>query len=260
MSSLPIEQFIEKNNFNQSVNLGLDHLVGMEIFKMTINGKNQSVSLFIKRVFDLVLTIPGIIILFPVMLVIAILIKIDSPGPIFFRQKRVGKDEKIFYIYKFRSMVNGKKKSKQYFVAENDENITNIGKILRKSKLDELPQLFNVLKGEMSLVGPRPMIPEIVSYYPSVIKKVVFSVPPGITGLASIAYMEESEILESASNPKQLYVQIIIPAKLRLYSKYVQVRNLWLDIKIIFLTLVYLFRMYYGIIKKVKPQRLKYIF
>ncbi|MGE5583723.1 MAG: sugar transferase [Bacillota bacterium] len=226
-----------------------------EIFESALKYKNRPFPLLVKRVFDLVFTIPGIVLLLPLMLLITIFIKTDSPGPAIFKQKRVGKNGRIFEIYKFRSMAAGTEKLGKYFTAENDKNITRVGKVLRKLKLDELPQLFNVLKGEMSLVGPRPMIPEIVSHYPTVIKDVVLSVKPGITDFASIAYIEEGKLLEVAQNPGKLYIQIIIPAKLRFYAQYVQTHNIWLDFKIVLLTIIYLLKLFLCIIMKTEHRK-----
>lgn len=156
--------------------------------------KQSTVSLVSKRLFDLALTIPALIVCLPFLVIFAVLIRIDSPGPAFFRQKRVGKKGRLFNIYKFRTMLDGTESLGKYFVADNDDCITRIGKFLRKYKIDELPQLFNVLKGDMSLVGPRAMIPRIVAQYPAPVRNIVLSVPPGITGLASIAYIDENEI------------------------------------------------------------------
>lgn len=201
------------------------------------------VSLFAKRFFDLGLTIPALIICSPLLFLFGFLIRMDSPGPAFFKQKRVGVNGRLFDIYKFRTMADGTEKLGKYFVADNDHDITRIGKFLRKFKIDELPQLINVLKGDMSLVGPRPMIPRIVAQYPALVKNIVLSVPPGITCLASIAYIDENEILSVAVNPKFLYDKHILPMKLHYYVYYVLSHNIWLDFKIILLTFLYLTRL-----------------
>lgn len=212
--------------------------------------KQNSASLFAKRLFDLVLTIPVLIICLPFLLIFAVLIRFDSPGPAIFKQKRVGLEGRLFNIYKFRTMRQGTEALGKYFVADNDDCITRIGRFLRKYKIDELPQLINVLKGDMSLVGPRAMIPKIVAQYPAAVKNIVLSVPPGLTGFDSIAYIDENEMLSMASNPKYLYDKHILPMKLHYYIYYVFTHNVWLDLKIILLTIVYLARILYGSIRK----------
>jgi lipopolysaccharide/colanic/teichoic acid biosynthesis glycosyltransferase len=197
---------------------------------------------FAKRVFDLVLAAPGFILMLPVFLVTAVLIKLDSPGPVIFRQTRVGINEGHFQIYKFRTMKAGTEKMGKFFVREDDPQLTRLGKILRRLKIDELPQLWNVIKGEMSMVGPRPMIPEIVAHYPPRAKGIVLSVPPGITDFASLVYMNEGEILSKAADPEELYVKQMIPSKLYYYVYYVKEQSVWVDVKIIGMTLWRLFR------------------
>jgi lipopolysaccharide/colanic/teichoic acid biosynthesis glycosyltransferase len=152
-------------------------------------------------------------------------------------------------------MLDGTESLGKYFVADNDHCITRTGKFLRKYKIDELPQLINVLIGDMSLVGPRPMIPRIVAQYPASVRNIVLSVPPGITGLASIAYIDENEMLSASSNPKYLYDKHILPIKLHYYVYYVFAHNVWLDLKIILLTFVYLARLIYGSIRKKEHQK-----
>ena len=189
-----------------------------------------------KRIFDLVFTIPGLILLTPVFIIIAIWIRLDSPGPVFFRQVRVGRQGKLFRIFKFRTMVvNAEQMGAQITVGE-DRRITRSGKYLRKYKLDELPQLFNVLRGHMSLVGPRPEVPKYVEFYPPEIKNIVLSVPPGITDIASIEYRDESDILGRAKDPEKVYVEEILPVKLAYYLKYVRERNLLQDFLIVLRT------------------------
>jgi lipopolysaccharide/colanic/teichoic acid biosynthesis glycosyltransferase len=221
-----------------------------DIYEIARQCKTRPLPLMAKRVFDVLLTLPVTVFLLPVFLIIAVFIKLDSAGPVIFKQKRVGKKEKLFKIYKFRTMLAGTEKLGKYFICEHDTRITRVGKILRKYKIDELPQLFNVLRGEMSLVGPRPMIPKIVDQYPPSVRKVVLSVPPGITGIDSIVYIDESEMLESVSNPTQLYTNQIIPMKLYYYLNYVRMHNIWLDLQIIFLTLVYIIRFLYNSFRK----------
>lgn len=219
--------------------------------------RQSSASLFAKRLFDLVLTVPVLLVCLPLFLLIGIIIKIDSAGPVFFTQKRVGRQGMLFTIYKFRTMISGAESMGKYFVAENDDQITRFGKIMRKFKIDELPQLINVFKGDMSLVGPRPMIPRIVAQYPTEVRNIVLSVPPGITGLASIAYIDETELLSTVNNPKILYDKHILPMKLHYYVYYVQVHNVWFDFKIILLTFVYLTRLFFQSLKKPEPQKFK---
>lgn len=226
-----------------------------DVDEVFLTYKQSSASLFAKRLFDLALTIPALIVCLPFLVIFAVLIRIDSPGPAFFRQKRVGKEGRLFNIYKFRTMLDGTENLGKYFVADNDDCITWLGKFLRKYKIDELPQLFNVLKGDMSLVGPRAMIPRIVAQYPASVRNIVLSVPPGITGLASIAYIDENEMLSASSNPKYLYDKHILPMKLHYYVYYVFVHNVWLDLKIILLTFVYLARLIYGSILKKEDRK-----
>lgn len=227
-----------------------------DIDEVFLSYRQSFVSLFTKRIFDLGLTIPVLIISLPLFLIITVLIRIDSPGPAFFKQKRVGMQGRLFNIYKFRTMLDGTENLGKYFVADNDNCITRIGKFLRKFKIDELPQLLNVLKGDMSLVGPRAMVPRIVAQYPASVKNIVLSVPPGITGLASIAYIDENEMLSAASNPKYLYDKHILPMKLHYYVYYVFVHNVWLDFKIILLTFIYLARIIYASIRKKEQRKL----
>jgi lipopolysaccharide/colanic/teichoic acid biosynthesis glycosyltransferase len=190
-----------------------------------------------KRLFDLFFTIPGLLLLAPVMACLAIWIKLDSEGPVFFRQERVGRLGKSFKIYKFRTMcLNAEAQGRQITVG-NDPRITQSGFFLRKYKLDELPQLLNVLVGEMSLVGPRPEVPRYVALYPEDIRQIVLSVPPGITDFASIEYKDENDILGSAANPDKAYIEDILPTKLEYCLRYVQTRSLKLDFMLIVKTI-----------------------
>ena len=168
-----------------------------------------------KRLFDLFFTIPGLLLLAPVMACLSIWIKLDSEGPVFFRQERVGRRGKSFKIYKFRTMcLNAEAKGRQITVG-NDPRITQSGFFLRKYKLDELPQLLNVFIGEMSLVGPRPEVPRYVAMYPEDIRQIVLSVPPGITDFASIEYKDENEILGRAIDPQKAYIEEVLPIKVK---------------------------------------------
>ena len=191
----------------------------------------------IKRIFDFTASFLGCIILIPVFISIAILIKLDSKGPIFFKQKRVGKDGKEFEILKYRTMVVDAEKLGKQITVGDDSRITKIGKFLRKYKLDELPQLFNVLKGDMSLVGPRPEVPKYVNIY-NESEREVLKVKPGITDFASIEYRDENEILGNVENPEEYYINAIMKHKLQLNLEYINKNNIFLDIKIIFKTLL----------------------
>jgi lipopolysaccharide/colanic/teichoic acid biosynthesis glycosyltransferase len=189
-----------------------------------------------KRLFDLACATLGLILLAPLFALAAAWIKFDSPGPVFFRQQRVGRNGELFDIIKFRTMSVQQADTSQLTVGR-DRRITGAGKFLRDYKLDELPQLINVLQGTMSLVGPRPEVPRYVACYPPEVRAIVLSVAPGITDWASILYKEESAILGRAANPEQAYVDTILPAKLDYYIRYVKERNFWTDLRIIFSTL-----------------------
>lgn len=192
-------------------------------------------SLALKRLFDIAASAIGLLLLAPVLLGIAIWIKRDSPGPVFFRQERIGRHGQPFRIYKFRSMRQDNT-GLQITVGE-DARITRSGRFIRAYKLDELPQLINVLLGDMSLVGPRPEVPRYVALYPAEVRAEVLSVRPGITDLASVQYRSESMLLAQSSNPEQTYVDTILPAKLALCRQYVRERSFWLDLRIIGMTL-----------------------
>ena len=189
--------------------------------------------MILKRAMDLFFSFFGLVILSPVFLVIAIWIKLDSKGPVFYRQVRVGKNMEPFKIFKFRTMVYDPHGRGLQLTTSDDKRITRSGIFLRKTKVDELPQLINVLIGEMSLVGPRPEVPKYVEYYPEDVRKIVLSVPPGITDRASLEYKNENELLNLSNDPEQTYINEILPIKLRYYLEYVKNRSLLMDIKII---------------------------
>lgn len=190
-----------------------------------------------KRLFDLFWTIPSLFLLSPIFLFIGVWVKIDSPGPVFFRQERVGRFGKSFRIFKFRTMcLDAESKGRQITVGA-DPRITRSGNFLRKTKLDELPQLINVILGEMTLVGPRPEVPRYVALYPTDVRERVLSVPPGITDNASIEYKDESTILGQAADPDKAYIEEVMPIKLEYYQRYVAERSLWLDFTLILRTL-----------------------
>lgn len=190
-----------------------------------------------KRLMDLALTIPGLIILSPLLLFIALWIKYDSKGPVFFKQKRVGLKGNVFDVYKFRTMVTDAEKKGLQITTGGDSRIIGAGAFLRKYKLDELAQLFNVLKGEMSLVGPRPEVPRYVALYPEDIREIVLSVKPGITDRASIEYKDENDLLAHSSDPEKTYVEEILPVKLRYYVEYVHTQSLIGDVRTIWDTI-----------------------
>jgi lipopolysaccharide/colanic/teichoic acid biosynthesis glycosyltransferase len=191
-----------------------------------------------KRIFDVVLSTPTLILLFPLGLFIAILVKLSSQGPVFYLQDRVGKDGKIFPIVKFRSM---KAHNKGFEITVGgDSRITAVGKGLRKLKLDELPQLWNVFKGDMSLVGPRPEVPSYVSNY-SIEQRGVLAVRPGITDLASIHYRREEALLAQSKDPEQFYRQEVLPHKLSLNLQYLKNMSFIYDIRLIAQTVWLLF-------------------
>jgi lipopolysaccharide/colanic/teichoic acid biosynthesis glycosyltransferase len=186
-----------------------------------------------KRLFDLCLAIPGAVIVSPVLLGIAAWVKWDSPGPVLFRQVRVGRGGRPFKVLKFRTMLAGAEGKGPPITIGSDPRITRCGAFIRKHKLDELPQLFNVIKGEMSLVGPRPEVPEYVALYPPEVRDVVLSVPPGVTDLASIEFKDESILLAASEDPRRTYIAEILPRKLDLYVSYVGKRSLSLDVQVI---------------------------
>ncbi len=190
----------------------------------------------LKRIFDIFFSLLGLIILFIPFLIIALLIAIDSEGGIFYSQVRVGKNGTNFKLLKFRSMKKGSDKGGLITISENDARITKIGYTLRKYKIDELPQLINVLIGNMSLVGPRPEVKKYVDLYNEE-QKQVLSVKPGITDYASIEYSNENKILGNAENPEKEYINEIMPAKLKLNLKYIAEQGVLTDFKIIFNTI-----------------------
>ena len=192
--------------------------------------------MIIKRLFDIIASLIGIIILSPILLLISLLIIFESGFPILYKQKRVGKENKDFFLLKFRSMNKGADKKGLLTIGEKDSRITRVGYYLRKYKLDELPQLLNVLTGNMSIVGPRPEVRKYVDLYSDDQKKVL-SVKPGITDYASMEYTNENEILAKSTEPEQLYIQEVMPKKLFLNQKYIQEMGLITDIKIIFKTI-----------------------
>lgn len=192
-----------------------------------------------KRMFDFCFAILGLVILSPIFFIVCIAIKVNDKGPIFFLQSRVGKNGKLFVLYKFRSMQVRKAAKDGIFEPGNISRITKIGNILRKYKIDELPQLYNVLKGDMSLVGPRPEVKKWTLIY-SERWQHILKVKPGITDNASIEFRNEEKILTESSNPEKTYAEIILPKKLDLYETYVNNHSIYRDIKLILKTFYYL--------------------
>lgn len=193
--------------------------------------------MFTKRIFDLLLSFLGLAILSPVFFVLAGWIRLDSSGPVFFRQERVGQFGRMFRIHKFRTMTMDAERQNLQLTVGADSRITRAGRLLRHYKLDELPQLIDVFLGNMSLVGPRPEVPKYVAYWPDDVKTIVLSVPPGITDYAAIEFRDESAILAGSANPERAYVEKILPQKLECYRQYVVERSIMLDIKLIFRTI-----------------------
>lgn len=189
-----------------------------------------------KRFFDIFFSIVGIVILSPILLIISIWIILDSRGGVLYLQNRVGRNNKDFKLFKFRTMQTGADQKGLLTVGSKDLRITKAGYYLRKYKIDELPQLFNVLFGNMSFVGPRPEVRKYVELYtPEQLK--VLSVKPGITDHASLLYFEESDLLSRSSNPEETYIKEVMPAKLKINLKYVEEHSFWSDLQIIIATI-----------------------
>lgn len=193
-------------------------------------------SLFLKRAFDVFASGIGLFLLSPIFLIVAIWIKIDSEGPVFFRQKRMGLHAEPFCIFKFRTMVNDADKKGRQITVGGDARITKAGAFLRQSKIDELPQLINVFIGDMSLVGPRPEVPKYLPYYSAEDLSTLW-IRPGITAPSSVHFRDESDILAQAEDPDKEYIERILPKKNALNQEYVRDFSLLSDIRIIFKTL-----------------------
>ncbi|MGZ8292003.1 MAG: sugar transferase [Telluria sp.] len=193
-----------------------------------------------KRLFDLAAASAGLLVLAPLLAAVALWIRLDSPGPVFYRQVRIGRLGVPFSIFKFRTMAAAG--AGPQLTVGRDARITRAGRFLRHYKLDELPQLINVVRGSMSLVGPRPEVPRYVACYPAPLRDIVLSVAPGITDWASIHYKDENAILGDALDPEQAYVETILPRKLDYYVRYVRERSFWVDLHIIFSTLLAIVR------------------
>ena len=188
-----------------------------------------------KRLFDILARGCGLLVLSAIFIIVAIWIKLDSPGPVFYRQTRVGRHNKDFRIFKFRSMRVGSDKGSLVTIGGRDPRVTRSGYFIRKFKIDELPQLINVFTGDMSLVGPRPEVRHYVNYWtPEQMR--VLDVRPGITDPASIRFRNENELLEKAQDPERYYIDVIMQEKIKLYLEYVEKSSFWYDIKLIFQT------------------------
>ena len=206
----------------------------MDIADVLARRKPQLIA---KRAIDIVLSACALAILWPLLLLIALAIWIDDPGPVFYRQVRVGRNGKTFRIFKFRSMVMDADKKGLAITVGRDSRITRVGAVLRKTKLDELAQLLNVLFGQMSFVGPRPEVPKYVELYTPYQRQVLL-VRPGITDYASIAYRNENDLLAGAPNPEAMYIEQIMPDKIELNMKYLREISPLADIRLILKTIV----------------------
>jgi len=195
---------------------------------------------FLKRIFDIIISIVFLPIFILLAIPIALLIKLESRGPIFFKQKRAGKNGKYFEILKFRSMISSPEDEKKEFEPGEKKRITKVGAVLRKTKLDEIPQIINVIKGDMSIVGPRPEVKKYVDIYPERWKKIL-SIRPGITDPASVKFRNEEELLSKSDDSEREYKENILPGKLKLYEEYISNITFVNDLKIIFKTIFAIF-------------------
>ena len=194
-------------------------------------------SVLAKRIFDIIVASLLVVILSPILFLLSILIKIDSPGPVMFRQVRVTTYGKPFRIFKFRTMVNNADKIGTQVTTKGDSRVTRMGKMLRGCRLDELPQLFNVLKGEMSFVGTRPEVEKYVAHYTDEMKATLL-MPAGITSRASIEYKDEERLLESAENADEVYIHQVLPEKMKYNLRAIEKFSFWDDIKTMFATVI----------------------
>jgi lipopolysaccharide/colanic/teichoic acid biosynthesis glycosyltransferase len=195
----------------------------------------------VKRLFDLVIAVIGLIIIAPLLFIVSLLIKLDSPGPVFYRGDRIGKDGAPFKMYKLRTMVTNADRMGPALTYSEDHRVTRVGRILRKWKMDELPQLINVLRGEMSVVGPRPESPGYVRHYTPV-QRQVLQVKPGVTGLTQVRFRHEETLLSRCTNLEDDYITKIMPRKLALDLEYIENQSLLLDMKLIIQTALCLFK------------------
>ena len=193
-----------------------------------------------KRAFDIVVSLAGLVLLFPVLLLMAIVIKLDSPFPVFFRQVRMGRGFRPFLIYKLRTMAQGAPWRGRTITIGNDPRITRVGRFLRKTKIDEIPQLINVLKGDMSFVGPRPEVRQYVELFRQDYEEIL-KIRPGITDMASLKYQDEAEVLGQSESPEDEYVRRVLPDKIKLAKEYVEHSSFLFDVGLILKTLPKLF-------------------
>jgi lipopolysaccharide/colanic/teichoic acid biosynthesis glycosyltransferase len=189
-----------------------------------------------KRIFDFIASLIGLILLSPFLVIIGVLVKISDKGPVFYRSKRVGQNFKPFYLLKFRTMVVNAEELGPFVTKGGDQRITKIGKFLRKYKLDELPQLWNVVKGELSIVGPRPEVEKYISFYKDDYKEIL-KIKPGITDYAAIKFKNEEEILAKFEDVEKAYIENVLPEKIKLYKTYLNEIGFLTDLKLIFKTL-----------------------
>jgi len=192
--------------------------------------------MIVKRIFDEVAVLSGLLLIWPGFVLIFLLIKLTSPGPVLYAQTRVGLQGRLFRLYKFRSMVPGADELGSSVTVRGDARITPVGRFLRRTKLDELPQLWNVLIGDMSLVGPRPEVPEIVEHYTPAMRRIL-DVRPGITSVASLHFRDEENILATFDNPDRVYTAALVPFKILLAMAHVDQQSLWFDLKILIMTI-----------------------
>lgn len=190
-----------------------------------------------KRLFDIVVSVVFLVIFSPIYVLIGLAIMLDSNGGPIYIQKRIGKDKVPFGLFKFRTMRIGSDKKGLLTIGDEDNRVTSVGYFLRKYKLDELPQLVNILRGEMSVVGPRPEVEKYLFVFKGY-EQTIFSVRPGLTDYASIKYRDENELLAQSEKPEETYIEEILPEKIRLGVKYVESRSFWVDLRIIFKTFV----------------------
>ena len=193
-----------------------------------------------KRCFDIVISFTTLVLLIPLMVVVGTIIKLNSEGPVFFKQERIGKGFRPFWIYKFRTMQQAPIRHKSQVTVGNDPRITRVGRFLRQTKIDELPQLINILRGEMSFVGPRPEVPQYVQLYKQDYQEIL-TVRPGLTDLASLKYRDEAALLAQSENPEEEYRMRVLPDKIELAKDYLRQASLLFDLKIVFKTLFKLF-------------------
>jgi|SRR5437773_2501413 len=203
----------------------------------------------LKRLCDIVISVVALILLLPVFAIVAILIKLDSPGPVFFRQLRVGFHGQLFRIFKYRTMVVNAEKLGGPSTTADDRRITRSGKWIRRFNLDELPQLMNVLKGEMSLVGPRPEVPQYAALFRGA-EKEILSVRPGLTDWATLWNIDEGAVLAGDADPERAYLELIRPEKIRLQLEYVKRRSFWVDLVILVQTVI-------AVVLRTKPEALR---